>query len=220
MRFLSAAMAVPSTGVRSFSPLYFSSPPSLCCHIWNPAPHLFMWSVVFLSSFFFQEPYFKVLYLVLLAVSLYLMRSAITSHHNWSLCNYMLHHRIPLLHPHLLSLKSTTAHMADQNRLVSCLFGWQPSWNYAQLLDWQWDVGLFSSRKTFKASHVYTLSSLTAAGFRGGWSSWAPRRKTETKSAWMKAKTHTHSVLRSTTSCNYEPDWTRLKLSVADKENG
>lgn len=43
---------------------------------------------------FFSKSYLKVLYLVLLAVSLHLMRSAITSHHNWSLCNYMLHHRI------------------------------------------------------------------------------------------------------------------------------
>lgn len=49
MGFLSAAMAVPSTGVLSFS-LYFFPPPSLCCHIWNPVPHLFMWSVVFLFS--------------------------------------------------------------------------------------------------------------------------------------------------------------------------
>lgn len=82
----------------SVSPsLFFWSPPSLCCHIWNPAPHLFMWSVLFLSFFSSFLTYLKVLYLVLLAVSLHLMRSAITSHHNWSLCNYMLHHRVPPL---------------------------------------------------------------------------------------------------------------------------
>ena len=41
------------------------------------------------------------------------------------------------------SLSSTTAHMADRNRIVSCLFGWRPSWNYAPLHDWQWDVSFF-----------------------------------------------------------------------------
>lgn len=75
----------------------------------------------FLTLFF--KSYLKVLYLVLLAVSLLLMRSAITSHHNWSLYNYMLHHRIFLPPP----LKSNSAHMADRNRIVSCLFGWRPS---------------------------------------------------------------------------------------------
>lgn len=56
MGFHSAAMAVsglifcPSLSV-------FSSPFSSCSHIWNPAPHLFMWSVLFLSflSFFFNS---------------------------------------------------------------------------------------------------------------------------------------------------------------------
>lgn len=99
MGFHSAAMAVPpSPPLLCPSLSFFFSPPSLCCHIWNPAPHLFMWSVLFLFFFFFKS-YLKVLYLVLLAVSLHLMRSAITSRHNWSLCNYMPHHRIflPLL---------------------------------------------------------------------------------------------------------------------------
>lgn len=92
MGFHSAAIAVPSSGPLFCPSLsFFSSTPSLCCHIWNPAPHLFMWSVLFL---FFFKSYLKVLYLLLLAVSLHLMRSAITSRHNWSLCNYMLHHRI------------------------------------------------------------------------------------------------------------------------------
>lgn len=93
MGFHSAAIAVPS------SPLYFSpslpwffvSPPFLWCHIWKPAPHLFMWSG--LLPFF--QSYLNVLYLVLLAVSLHLRRSTITSRHNWSLCNYMAYHRIP-----------------------------------------------------------------------------------------------------------------------------
>lgn len=36
-------------------PPSLSSPPltPLCCHIWNPAPHLFMWSVLFLFLFYF-----------------------------------------------------------------------------------------------------------------------------------------------------------------------
>lgn len=75
-------------------PPSLSFPPSL--HL---LPHLdpgssFIYVVCVVS--FFSKSYLKVLYLVLLAVSLHLMRSAITSRHNWSLCNYMLHHRILL----------------------------------------------------------------------------------------------------------------------------
>lgn len=92
MGFHSAAMAVRSSGPLFRPSLSFFSSPPCCCHIWNPAPHLFMCSVLFLSFFLLN---FKVLYLLLLAVSLHLMRSAITSHHNWSLYNYVLHHRIP-----------------------------------------------------------------------------------------------------------------------------
>lgn len=77
----------------------------------------------FFLFFCFSKSDLKVLYLVLLAVSLHLMRSAITFCHNWSLCNYMLHHRIFLPPPP----NSTAAHMADRNRIVSCLFGWRPS---------------------------------------------------------------------------------------------
>lgn len=36
-------------------------------------------------------------------------------------------------------LSCTTAHVADRNRIVSCLFGWWPSCNYAPAFDWQWD---------------------------------------------------------------------------------
>lgn len=73
---------------------FSSSPFSSRCHIWNPAPHLFMWSVLFLSFLIFSTlKSLKVLYLVVLAVSLDLLRSAIASRHNWSICNYMPLHR-------------------------------------------------------------------------------------------------------------------------------
>lgn len=78
-----------------------SVPPSLSSPPLPLLPHLepsssFIYVVCVVSFFFLLN--LKVLYLFLLAVSLHLMRSAITSHHNWSLYNYVLHHRIsPLL---------------------------------------------------------------------------------------------------------------------------
>lgn len=133
---LSAAMALSSSGFL-FMPLPL--PLLLLLPFLSFLPHLeasflCIYAVCFVSffslSFFFPKHYLKVLYLVLLAVSLHLMRSAITPPHNRSLCNYMLRHRV--LPP---PLNSTTAHMADRNRIVSCLFGWQPSRNYAGLFD-------------------------------------------------------------------------------------
>ncbi len=114
--------------------------------------------------------------------------------------------------------------MVDRNRIVSCLSGSRPSWNYAPLLDWQWDVGFFSPRKTFRA--IQSLSSRTAAGFGGGWPSCAPRLETEQDRDTVKVgekedRDRQFAVKRTrTTRCSYEPSWEHLTFQSLTKRMG
>jgi len=174
-----------------------------------------MWSGLLLLSFFCKS-YLKVLFTlscwqflsIWWALQLHL---AITGHS--AITCPTTEYPPPLL------LLSTTAHMVDRNRIVSCLFGCRPSWNYAPPLDWRWGCGLFflpQEKKSplrpvpFRMRVQFPLrQALVVVGPAG-------LRKTRNRARQSQSE-RTETDRKEPLSCDYESSREHLTFPVADR---